>query len=117
MASSSFAAAVQGGLTLRSWPENFSLLSYADLRAYLESQIVTTDKMSPTAKLRVVMSRPVQVATVDQKLANIDAFFAAQSNLPVLDEEGSFGFDRLLSECHGRHCGWHHPRRARVPRG
>ncbi|KAF0934736.1 hypothetical protein E2562_028328 [Oryza meyeriana var. granulata] len=101
MASSPFAAAVQGGLALRpvplssrnvagtagwpaalddlrpaideylegilsiEWPKNFSLLSYADLRAYLESQIITTDKMSPMAKLGDVMSRPVQVATVD----------------------------------------------------
>ncbi|KAF0923703.1 hypothetical protein E2562_006676 [Oryza meyeriana var. granulata] len=77
------------GILSGKWPENFSLLSYADLRAYLESQIVTTDKMSPTAKLGDVMSRPMQVATVDQKLANIDTFFAAQSGLPVLDEEGS----------------------------
>ncbi|KAF0898757.1 hypothetical protein E2562_009362 [Oryza meyeriana var. granulata] len=70
------------GILSGEWPENFSLLSYADLCAYLESQIVTTDKvaaeqMSPTAKLGDVMSWPVQVATVDQKLANIDAFFSA----------------------------------------
>ncbi|KAF0892773.1 hypothetical protein E2562_017736 [Oryza meyeriana var. granulata] len=77
------------GILSGEWPENFSLLSYADLRAYLESQIVTTDKMSPTAKLGDVMSWPVQVATVDQKLANIDAFFATQSSLLALDEEGS----------------------------
>uniref|UniRef100_A0A0D9W204 CBS domain-containing protein n=1 Tax=Leersia perrieri TaxID=77586 RepID=A0A0D9W204_9ORYZ len=76
------------GILSGEWPENFSLLSYADLRAYLESQIVTTDQMSPTAKLGDVMSRPVQVAMADQRLADIDAFFAAQSGLPVLDEDG-----------------------------
>ncbi|TVU07044.1 hypothetical protein EJB05_47083, partial [Eragrostis curvula] len=76
------------GILSGEWPENFSLLSYADLRAYLESQIVTSDKMSPTAKLGDVMSRPVQVATPGQRLADIDAFFAAQSGLPVVDDEG-----------------------------
>ncbi|KAF0897053.1 hypothetical protein E2562_032377 [Oryza meyeriana var. granulata] len=45
--------------------------------------------MSLTAKLGDIMSRPMQVAIVDQKLANIDAFFAAQSGLPVLEEEES----------------------------
>uniref|UniRef100_A0A0A9CV45 CBS domain-containing protein n=1 Tax=Arundo donax TaxID=35708 RepID=A0A0A9CV45_ARUDO len=44
--------------------------------------------MSPTAKLGDVMSRPVQVATPGQRLAEIDAFFAAQSGLPVVDSEG-----------------------------
>lgn len=34
------------GILSGEWPENFSLLSYADLRAYLESQIVTTDQVS-----------------------------------------------------------------------
>ena len=76
------------GVLSGEWPDNFSLLSYADLRAYLESQIITTDKMSPTAKLGDVMSRPVQVAVAGQKLAEIDAFFASQSGLPVLDDEG-----------------------------
>uniref|UniRef100_A0A0A9DMK9 CBS domain-containing protein n=1 Tax=Arundo donax TaxID=35708 RepID=A0A0A9DMK9_ARUDO len=76
------------GILSGEWPENFSLLSYADLRAYLESQIVTSDKMSPTAKLGDVMSRPVQVATPGQRLAEIDGFFVAQSGLPVVDDEG-----------------------------
>ena len=44
--------------------------------------------MSPTAKLGEVMSRPVEVATPDQKLAEIDALFATQSGLPVVDGEG-----------------------------
>nr|CAB3486453.1 unnamed protein product [Digitaria exilis] len=78
------------GVLSGEWPENFSLLSYADLRAYLESQIATTGEMSPTAKLGDVMTRPVRVATPGQRLAEVDAFFAAQqfSGLPVVDEEG-----------------------------
>jgi len=76
------------GVLSGEWPGNFSLASYDDLRQYLESQIVSTDKMSPTAKLGEVMSRPVEVATPDQKLAEIDALFATQSGLPVVDGEG-----------------------------
>ncbi|CAL5018431.1 unnamed protein product [Urochloa decumbens] len=78
------------GVLSGEWPENFSLLSYADLRAYLESQITTTGEMSPAAKLGDVMSRPVQVAAPGQRLAEVDAFFAARqfSGLPVVDEEG-----------------------------
>nr|CAB3483910.1 unnamed protein product [Digitaria exilis] len=61
-----------------------------DLRAYLESQITTTGEMSPTARLIDVMSRPVEVATPEQRLAEVDAFFAAEkySGLPVVDDEG-----------------------------
>uniref|UniRef100_A0A453A8M8 CBS domain-containing protein n=1 Tax=Aegilops tauschii subsp. strangulata TaxID=200361 RepID=A0A453A8M8_AEGTS len=47
-----------------------------------------TRSMSPTAKLGEVMSRPVEVATPDQRLAEIDALFATQSGLPVVDGEG-----------------------------
>ncbi|WVZ83754.1 hypothetical protein U9M48_030867 [Paspalum notatum var. saurae] len=45
--------------------------------------------MSPGARLLDVMSRPVQVATPGQRLAEVDAFFAAHqySGLPVVDEE------------------------------
>ncbi|CAD6264276.1 unnamed protein product [Miscanthus lutarioriparius] len=62
----------------------------ADHRAYLESQIVTSGQMSPAAKLTDVMSRPVQVATPGQRLAEVEAFFAAQqySGLPVVDDDG-----------------------------
>ncbi|CAM0954751.1 unnamed protein product [Alopecurus aequalis] len=76
------------GVLSGEWPDNFSLVSYEDLRKYLESQIVSTDKMSPTAKLGEVMSRPVEVAMADQRLAEIDDLFATQSGLPVLDDEG-----------------------------
>lgn len=46
--------------------------------------------MSPAAKLGDVMSRPVQVATPGQRLAEVDAIFAAEqfSGLPVVDEDG-----------------------------
>ncbi|RLM74465.1 hypothetical protein C2845_PM15G01130 [Panicum miliaceum] len=46
-------------------------------------------KMSPTARLVDVMSRLVQVVTPGQRLAEVDAFFAAQqySGLPAVDEE------------------------------
>ncbi|EMS61297.1 hypothetical protein TRIUR3_30301 [Triticum urartu] len=40
------------------------------------------------AKLGEVMSCPVEVGTPDQKLAEIDALFATQSGLPVVDGEG-----------------------------
>ncbi|CAN6227332.1 unnamed protein product, partial [Urochloa humidicola] len=78
------------GVLSGEWPENFSLLSYADLRAYLESQITTAGEMSPAAKLGDVMSRSVQVAMPGQRLAEVEAFFAARqfSGLPVVDEEG-----------------------------
>ncbi|EES11784.2 hypothetical protein BDA96_06G015000 [Sorghum bicolor] len=67
-----------------------AIIDDADLRAYLESQIVTSDQMSPAAKLTDVMSRPVQVATPGQRLAEVDAFFAARqySGLPVVDDDG-----------------------------
>jgi CBS-domain-containing membrane protein len=44
--------------------------------------------VSPSAKLGDVMSRPVQVAMPGQRLAEIEAFFTAQSGLPVVDDEG-----------------------------
>jgi hypothetical protein len=34
------------GVLSGEWPENFSLVSYEDLRKYLESQIVSTDKVT-----------------------------------------------------------------------
>jgi hypothetical protein len=39
------------GILSGEWPENFSLLSYADLRAYLESQIVTSDRVRRPSRL------------------------------------------------------------------
>jgi hypothetical protein len=34
------------GVLSGEWPDNFSLVSYEDLRKYLESQIVSTDKVA-----------------------------------------------------------------------
>ncbi|KAF3322179.1 CBS domain-containing protein [Carex littledalei] len=76
------------GIISGEWTENFSLLSYNDLLAYLESQIKTTNKTSPTSKLGDVMSRPVQVARVDQRLEEIDRHFKVISGLPVVDADG-----------------------------
>jgi CBS domain-containing protein len=45
-------------------------------------------QMSSSARLMDVMSRPVQVATPGQRLAEVDAIFTAQhSGLPVVDDE------------------------------
>ncbi|KAJ3679962.1 hypothetical protein LUZ60_016240 [Juncus effusus] len=76
------------GIISGEWPENFSLLTYDDLLAYLESQIVTTDEMKPQALLGDVMSRPVTVAMADQKLEEIEKHFTVISGLPVVDSDG-----------------------------
>ncbi|KAJ3706335.1 hypothetical protein LUZ61_010040 [Rhynchospora tenuis] len=76
------------GIISGEWTENFSFLSYKDLLAYLESQIKTTDKMSPTSVLKDVMSRPVQVARAEQRLEEIDHHFKVISGLPVVDADG-----------------------------
>lgn len=44
--------------------------------------------MSPKAKLGDVMSRPVQVARMEQKLEEIDHHFKVISGLPVVDANG-----------------------------
>eukprot|EP00262_Sarcandra_glabra_P003895 TRINITY_DN1474_c0_g1_i1.p1 TRINITY_DN1474_c0_g1~~TRINITY_DN1474_c0_g1_i1.p1 ORF type:complete len:163 (-),score=24.53 TRINITY_DN1474_c0_g1_i1:368-856(-) len=74
------------GIISGEWPENFSLLSYDDLRAYLEPQIFK-DKMQPSALLGDVMSAIVASATADQTLEEIDHHFEYVSGLPVIDEE------------------------------
>ncbi|XP_042454217.1 uncharacterized protein LOC122038505 [Zingiber officinale] len=68
------------------WPDNFSLLSYDDLRAYLETQIIN-EKMKPTATLATVMSTPVRMARPEQTLEEIDHNFEFVSGLPVIDEQ------------------------------
>ncbi|KAK1290793.1 hypothetical protein QJS10_CPB18g01782 [Acorus calamus] len=74
------------GIISGEWPDNFSLLSYEDLRAYLEPQIFT-EQIQPTTVLGEVMSTPVQTATVDQTLEEIVHFFEVVSGLPVVDNE------------------------------
>ncbi|XP_043718691.1 uncharacterized protein YtoI-like [Telopea speciosissima] len=68
------------------WPENFSLLNYDDLIAYLEPEIFK-DKMDPATLLGEVMSTVVRIATVDQKLEEIDHHFEFVSGLPVMDDQ------------------------------
>ncbi|XP_038979475.1 uncharacterized protein LOC103717734 [Phoenix dactylifera] len=74
------------GIISGEWPENFSLLSYDDLRAYLETQIIS-NKMKPTALLGEVMSTQIRTATADQTLEEIDHHFQVVSGLPVIDAE------------------------------
>ncbi|XP_077229147.1 uncharacterized protein LOC143862039 [Tasmannia lanceolata] len=73
------------GIISGEWPENFSLLSYDDLRAYLEPEIFK-EKMQPSALLGEVMSTVIRTATADQTLDEIDHHFQMVSGLPVIDE-------------------------------
>ncbi|KAE8804004.1 putative brown planthopper susceptibility protein [Hordeum vulgare] len=74
------------------WPENFSLLSYDDLRAYLQSQ-QQQQQQPPShagdqhrgALLREAMSTPVLMATADQTLVEVEGHFQLVSGLPVVD--------------------------------
>ncbi|CAL9772637.1 unnamed protein product [Musa acuminata subsp. burmannicoides] len=74
------------GIISGEWTENFSLLSYDDLRAYLESHI-TAHKVGPCSPLREVMSTAIVTATASQMLEEIDHHFEAVSGLPVVDGE------------------------------
>ncbi|KAI0494057.1 hypothetical protein KFK09_024188 [Dendrobium nobile] len=73
------------GILSGEWPENFSLLSYDDLKAYLETQIAS-EKMKPSALLGEVMSTSIRTATADQTLEEIDHHFEIVSGLPVINE-------------------------------
>ncbi|XP_072988727.1 CBS domain-containing protein CBSX1, chloroplastic-like [Typha latifolia] len=75
------------GIISGEWPDNFSLLSYDDLSAYLETQILSTDKSKPTAALGEAMSKPVRTATPEQTLAEIEHHFGVVSGIPVVDGE------------------------------
>ncbi|CAD6241713.1 unnamed protein product [Miscanthus lutarioriparius] len=68
------------------WPENVSLLSYDDLRAYFESQETAhVEDDQHVALLGETMSTPVLVATADQTLEEVECHFEAVSGLPVVD--------------------------------
>ncbi|KAG2662560.1 hypothetical protein PVAP13_1KG544700 [Panicum virgatum] len=67
------------------WPENFSLLSYDDLRAYLQSQETVQEGDQHVALLRETMSTPVLVATAEQTLEEVECHFEVVSGLPVVD--------------------------------
>ncbi|KAG0502079.1 hypothetical protein HPP92_002151 [Vanilla planifolia] len=73
------------GILSGEWPENFSLLSYDDLRVYLETQIAN-DRVKPTGLLGNMMSTTIRTATPDQMLEEIDHHFIDVSGLPVIDE-------------------------------
>uniref|UniRef100_K3YUJ6 CBS domain-containing protein n=1 Tax=Setaria italica TaxID=4555 RepID=K3YUJ6_SETIT len=67
------------------WPENPFLLSYDDLRAYLESQEAVQEGDQRVALLSETMSTPVLVATAEQTLEEVECHFEAVSGLPVVD--------------------------------
>ncbi|CAL9074179.1 CBS domain [Musa troglodytarum] len=74
------------GIISGEWTENFSLLSYDDLRAYLQSQ-VTVHKVGPSSPLGEVMSTTIVTAMAGQMLEEIDHHFEFVSALPVVDGE------------------------------
>ncbi|XP_031484426.1 uncharacterized protein LOC116253634 [Nymphaea colorata] len=74
------------GIISGEWPENFSLLSYEDLRAYLEPEILK-EEIQPSALLGEVMATVIRTAMADNKLGEIDHHFEFVSGLPVVDEE------------------------------
>ncbi|RWW11190.1 hypothetical protein GW17_00025216 [Ensete ventricosum] len=72
------------GIISGEWTENFSLLSYDDLRAYLQSQ-ATVHKVGPSSLLEEVMSTTIVTAKAGQMLEEIDHHFEFVSALPVVD--------------------------------
>ncbi|KAJ1694666.1 hypothetical protein LUZ63_011364 [Rhynchospora breviuscula] len=74
------------GIISGEWPENFSLLSYEDLRAYLESQPSTSSyETQRFSRVSEIMSKPVRTAKLDQTLEEVVYHFEAFSMLPVVD--------------------------------
>ncbi|XP_058095109.1 uncharacterized protein LOC131240706 [Magnolia sinica] len=73
------------GIISGEWPQNFSLLSYDDLRAYLEPNLFK-DKTQPSAILEEVMSTTIRTASADQTLEEIDHHFELVTGLPVVDD-------------------------------
>ncbi|XP_074570615.1 uncharacterized protein LOC141827300 [Curcuma longa] len=75
------------GIISGEWTENFSLLSFDDLRAYLESQVVTVDKVQQPWLLGEVMSKTISTTMADQKLDEVNHHFDVISGLPVVDDQ------------------------------
>uniref|UniRef100_A0ACD5ZA52 Uncharacterized protein n=1 Tax=Avena sativa TaxID=4498 RepID=A0ACD5ZA52_AVESA len=71
------------------WPDNFSLVSYDDFRAYLQSQqqhdAQAGGDQQRVALLREAMSTPVLMATAEQTLEEVQGHFQVVSGLPVVD--------------------------------
>lgn len=86
------------------WPENFSLLNFDDLRAYLEP-LIFKDKMEPSALLGEVMSTGLRTTTVDQSLEEINHHFEVVSGLPIVDVQfkciGVISKKDILRASHG----------------
>ncbi|RRT68229.1 hypothetical protein B296_00001695 [Ensete ventricosum] len=105
------------GIISGEWPENMSLINYDDLRAYLETQIIShkvsiflssfllvssfggcrwlpstcfpvvSTQTKPSAKLGTVMSTEIRTARPEQTLEEINHKFEVVSGLPVVDDE------------------------------
>lgn len=73
------------GIISGEWPENIYLLSYDDLRAYLESQEPVQAGRQHVTLLGEAMSAPVLVATADQTLEEVECHFQAVAGLPVVN--------------------------------
>uniref|UniRef100_A0ACD5ZEW1 Uncharacterized protein n=1 Tax=Avena sativa TaxID=4498 RepID=A0ACD5ZEW1_AVESA len=70
------------------WPDNFSLVSYDDFRAYLQSQQqqdAQAGDQQRVALLREAMSTPVLMVTAEQTLEEVQGHFQVVSGLPVVD--------------------------------
>ncbi|XP_065018517.1 uncharacterized protein LOC135644665 [Musa acuminata AAA Group] len=74
------------GIISGEWPDNMSLINYDDLRAYLETQIIS-HKTKPSAKLGTVMSTEIRTARPEQTLEEINHKFEVVSGLPVVDDD------------------------------
>ncbi|GJN12045.1 hypothetical protein PR202_ga30288 [Eleusine coracana subsp. coracana] len=71
------------GILSGEWPDNFSLLSYDDLRAYLESQIVTSDKVAnPLVVVQEAIADPLP-ATNEVAAAAVASAMAYQRADPT----------------------------------
>ncbi|KAL5990152.1 hypothetical protein ACLOJK_011049 [Asimina triloba] len=74
------------GIISGEWTENFSLLTYDDLCAYLKPNLFK-EKTQPSVVLREIMSTTIRTATPDQTLEEVDHYFEVVSGLPVLDDQ------------------------------
>ncbi|KAJ6838573.1 uncharacterized protein M6B38_318120 [Iris pallida] len=74
------------GIISGEWPDNFSLLTFDDLRFYLEEN-AKTNKPHPTSSLGEVMSTSIITVTADQTLEEVEHHFEYVSGLPVVDDD------------------------------
>ncbi|XP_020570961.1 CBS domain-containing protein DDB_G0289609-like [Phalaenopsis equestris] len=72
------------------WTQNFSLLSYDDLLAYLRSQpppSKNSQHVGSKTLLRDMMSKGIRTARAEQSLGEIAGCFEFVSGLPVVDDD------------------------------